>query len=311
MATALPEFQPLLAALRDAPHPDLTQPVTQLRAAADAGVLGMHALVRAVDGLEVSDDVLAGVPVRIYRPVTATSQTPVHVHLHGGGWWMGSIETTDPMARELSAASGMTVVSVGYRLAPEHPWPAAPEDVYAVLVETAERLAPPSLSLGGESAGANLAAVVALMARDRGGPRLAAQWLDVPALDLSLPDTPSLRSYGTGHGLDIEPIRTIVDWYVSPDQVRHPYVSPMHAPDLTGLPPALITTAELDPVRDQGEQYARRLEAAGVPVHLSCWSGHLHSTMWLTAATESARAWHASCVARLVELHAEQSAAVA
>lgn len=310
MPTALPEFQPMLEALRDAPAPDLTQPVDQLRAAADAGVLGMQALVRPVD-VDAEDDVMAGVPVRVYRPATGSAHAPVHVHLHGGGWWMGSIATTDPMARELCAASGMTVVSVGYRLAPEHRWPAAPEDVYAVLVQVAEQLAPSSLSIGGESAGANLAAVVALMARDRGGPRLAAQWLDVPALDLTLPDSPSLRSYGTGHGLDIEPIRTIVGWYVTPEQLRHPYVSPLLADDLTGLPPAVITTAELDPVRDQGEAYARRLEAAGVPVHLSCWSGHLHSTMWLTAATESARAWHASCVARLLELHAEQRAAVA
>ena len=310
MATALPEFQPLLAGLRDAPAPDLTQPVDQLRAAADAGVLGVHALVRPVQ-VETEDAVMGGVPVRVYRPLATATAASVHVHLHGGGWWMGSIETTDPMARELCAASGMTVVSVGYRLAPEHPWPAAPEDVYAVLQHISSELAPATLSIGGESAGANLAAVVALMTRDRGGPRLAAQWLDVPALDLELPDSPSLRSYGSGHGLDIEPIRTIVGWYVTPDHLRHPYVSPMHADDLTGLPPAIITTAELDPVRDQGEAYARRLETAGVPVHLSCWSGHLHSTMWLTAATESARAWHASCVARLLELHAEQTAVVA
>ncbi len=297
----LPEFAPLLEAARTAPALDLTGPVVPLRAAADAGVVGMAGMVRDAGPLhEVADLEVDGVPVRVYRPTPAAAG--VHVHLHGGGWWMGSLETVDPMARELAVASGLVVVSVGYRLAPETPFPGALEDVYRVLLWVSETLAPRSLSVGGESAGANLAAAVTLMARERGGPRLDAQWLDVPAVDLSLPETPSVAAYGTGFGLDVEPVRTIRDWYVGTADVRHPWVSPMFA-DLEGLPPAVVTVNGLDPLRDQGEAYAAALRTAGVEVDLSVWDGHLHGTTWLTGATASAGDWHAHAVSALVGLH--------
>lgn len=301
MPQVLPQLQPLLEAGAGASL-DLLQPVAALRATADAGVISAATFVRPVEGVTVADEFVAGVPVRRYLP-TGADGTRIHVHLHGGGWWMGSVETTHPIARELAAASGLTVVSVSYRLAPESPFPAALDDVCAVLEALGSGQQPPCLSVGGESAGANLAAAAALRLRDTVGPPLVAQWLDVPALDLGFPDSPSLRDFGHGYGLDAEPMRTIVDWYCSPEQRGNPYVSPLRARDLSGLPPAIVTTAELDPVRDQGEAYAAALRNAGVPVRSTRASGHLHGTTWLTALTESAARWHDDVVRSLVELH--------
>ena len=307
MSDLLPELQPLVDAARRGTL-DLSAPVAQLREEADAGVVAASTLVRPAPGVDVRDDHVRDVPVRIYSPPAADGRR-VHVHLHGGGWWMGSLETTHAMARELAAASGLTVVSVGYRLAPEHPFPAGLDDVMTVLARVADDGA--SVSVGGESAGANLAAAAALRARDEDGPALVAQWLDLPAVDLTLPSTPSLEAFGSGYGLDVAPVRKLIDWYVPSGDLTHPYVSPLRAPDLSGLPPALITTAELDPVRDQGAAYARALEAAGVPVRYLCSAGHLHGTTWLTALTASAADWHAEVVETLVAMHESAQAVTA
>jgi acetyl esterase len=309
-------LQPFLQAARSGPPIDFDQPVAQLRAAADAGVISTVALVRQPEiELEVADYVVAvdgsSIPVRIYRP-RSEPLLPVHVHLHGGGWWMGSIETTDAACRDFSAASGLAVISVGYRLAPEHPWPTPIEDVYAALLWTADNaqelgLDVGSISVGGESAGANLAAVVSLMARDRGGPLLVGVWLDVPATDLNMPPTASDKEYGESFGLDTSAVEKCVQWYVASDNLEHPYVSPLLAADLRGLPPTVITVAECDPLRDQGEAYATRLQEAGVPTRMRRWAGHLHATMWLTALTESARDWQAFVIEALADFRAMQS----
>jgi acetyl esterase len=278
------------------PSPDLTVP--ELRTFCNDGYVARTAgLFREVELREVRELTSpGGVPCRLYLPSDATD-LPLHVHLHGGGWWMGSLDTADPIAREL-AASGLAVLSVGYRLAPEHPWPAGLEDVYEVLTWIAGDY--PSVSIGGESAGANLAAVVALMARDRGGPRLVAQWLDIPPVDLRIPEDESVRLYGTGYGLEIAQMAMLLAWYgADPDL---PYVSPARA-DLTGLPPAIITTAECDPVRDQGEAYAAALAAAGVPVELRRARGHIHASSWLTGLDEGTAAWHDEVVSLLHRQH--------
>lgn len=309
MTEPLPEFAPMLALAEVAPPPDFSMPIEQLRAQSDAGVMAMHAFVRPAGPMTVSDDHVGPVPVRVYRPEGLASPAPVHVHVHGGGWFMGSLETVDPMARELASSAHMVVVSVGYRLAPEHRWPTAPEDVYAVLQwvhDDAEALGidRSSVSIGGESAGGNLAACVALMARDRGGPPLVAQWLDVPGVDLTVPETESHRAFNKRYTLDMDLVLEALDWYIDVDDRRHPYASPALASDLTGLPPAIVTTAEFDPLRDQGEAYAARLEAAGVPVTLHRSAGHLHATTWLTGFTASAAEWHDQMVAVLRDLHA-------
>lgn len=299
-----PGVSALLADAAAQPLPPADLSVAGLRAFCDAGVLRYHHLVRDAWPLHEVRDLTSpgGVPVRLYLP-SAADDLPLHVHLHGGGWWMGSLDTVDPMARELAAA-GMAVASVGYRLAPEHRWPAAPEDVYEVLSWLAMDW--PSISIGGESAGGNLAAVVALMARDRGGPRLVAQWLDIPAVDLGMPSDGSLAEFGTGYGLESAQFPMLVGWYA--DDVTHPYVSPALA-DLTGLPPAIVTTAEYDPIRDQGERYAAALAAAGVPVELRRAEGHIHASSWFTALDEETAAWHDEVVRLLMQHHTALAAA--
>ncbi|MCU1595664.1 MAG: Esterase/lipase [Frankiales bacterium] len=297
-----PDVQALLDDAGSGPALDPTMTVPQLRGACDTGVLRCHDLVRRVELHEVRDHLVGSVPVRLYLP----RATPVglHVHLHGGGWWMGSIETTDPMARDLAAASGLAVLSVGYRLAPEAPWPAAPEDVYAALQWAAETFPELSLSIGGESAGANLAAVVALMARDRSGPPLVAQWLDVPAVDLTLPRTPSFYAFGTGFGLEVAQFDLLTTWYLAGGtDPRHPLVSPAFA-DLQGLPPALVTTAELDPIRDQGEAFAEALRIAGVEVTTDRAVGHIHASSWLTAMNAQTAERFDRLAATLAQHHA-------
>jgi acetyl esterase len=296
----LPQVVELLATQAAEPPPPADLTVPELRALCDESVLRHHHLVRDAGPLHAVRDLTSpgGVPIRLYLPSDAEA-LPLHVHLHGGGWWMGSIETVDPMARELAGA-GLAVVAVDYRLAPEHPWPAAPEDCYEVLTWLAidERFT--SISVGGESAGANLATVVSLMARDRGGPQLAAQWLDVPAVDLRMPPDPSVRLFGSGYGLEISQFPAIAAWYA--DDLDHPYVSPARA-DLSGLPPAIVTTAEFDLLRDQGEAYAAALAAAGVPVELRRAEGHVHASSWFTAMDAGTAAWHDEVVGLLLSRH--------
>jgi acetyl esterase len=220
------------------------------------------------------------IPIRVYTP---DGHGPLAglVYFHGGGWVIGSIETHDGLCRSIAKAAGCVVISVEYRLAPEHKFPAGSEDAYAAtrwVAEHAEdfQIDRGRLAVGGDSAGGNLAAVVALMARDRGGPGLALQLLLYPITDHDL-DTASYRDYAEGHLLT----RNAMSWFwkhylpegVSPE---HPYVSPYRAKDLSGLPPAVVITAECDPLCDEGNAYARRLQEAGVPVTLSCYSGMIH-----------------------------------
>jgi Esterase/lipase len=217
--------------------------------------------------------------VRIYRPA-GEGPFPLHVFYHGGGWVIGDLDTHDFDCREICRGAGCVVVAVDYRLAPEHPFPAAPEDCYAATcwaAEHAEALGarPGPISVGGDSAGGNLAAVVALMARDRAGPEIALQLLVYPVTDAAM-DTPSYRDNGADYMLTTEGMQWFWNHYCPTDARCDPYASPLQAADLSGLPPALVLTAEFDPLRDEGEAYAERLRAAGVQTEVHRLDGLIH-----------------------------------
>jgi acetyl esterase len=219
------------------------------------------------------------IPVRVYTP-SGPAPRPVLVYFHGGGWVLGGIETHDGVCRALASGAACVVVSVDYRLAPEHKFPAAAEDCYAaarwVAANAAELGADAQrLAVGGDSAGGNLAAVVSQMARDRGGPGLVFQLLIYPATVAAF-DTPSYRDNAEGFLLTTADMRWFWDHYLSrPDDAANPYASPLVGA-LAGLPAALVITAEFDPLRDEGEQYAHRLEEAGVAARLSRYDGMIH-----------------------------------
>jgi acetyl esterase len=231
--------------------------------------------------------------VRVYRPA-GDAPLPVVVYFYGGGWTLGSIDTADGIARTLANAVPAAVVVPGYRLAPEHPFPAAVEDCYAAVSWVASAAAsfggdPGRIAVAGDSSGGNLAAVVSMLARDRGGPRLAGQALVYPNTDYTARDG-SLRENTDPWLFNA----TSVDWYWShylrsPDDGRDPRVSPALARDHSGLPPALVVTAEFDPLRDQGERYADALERSGVPVERHRYEGMVHGFFVATGALDAAR----------------------
>jgi acetyl esterase len=221
------------------------------------------------------------IPVRIYARGDAGPR-PVLLCFHGGGFVEGSIATHESMCRHLAVATGRLVISVDYRLAPEHPFPAAPEDAYAVL-QWASREAPSvgglasDIAVAGDSAGATLSAILCLMTRDRGGPRISAQVLLYPAADLTHFDTGSYRDFGEGYLLDRSAVEFFTSLYLpDPADRAKPYASPLLAPSLEGVPRALVITAQFDVLRDEGKAYADRLAAAGVPVTYSCTPGVPH-----------------------------------
>jgi acetyl esterase len=222
-----------------------------------------------------------GLPVRVYASEGGGIR-PALVYFHGGGWVFGNLETHDAVCRALAKESGAVVISVDYRLSPEHKYPAAVDDAQAAtlwVAAHAESLGIDArrIAVGGDSAGGNLATVVAMRCRDSGGPALAAQVLLYPVTDLSSLDTASYRELGEGYFLS----GAAMDWFsghylASADHKRLPEVSPLLAPDVSGLPPALVVTAEFDPLRDEGEAYAERLKKAGVPVTVSRYPGMIH-----------------------------------
>ena len=245
-----------------------------------------YQLLRAADGeLEevgaVVEEDVAGVPCRRYRPVGATSDDlPVLAWFHGGGWTIGDLDTAEATARRLANRSGCVVVSVGYRLAPENPFPAAVDDCWAVTVEL-ERSAP--VAVGGDSAGANLAAVVALLARDA-GVELRHQLLVYPVTDLTT-ESASYAENGEGYLLTADTMRWFINHYTAPDDRTDWRASPLLAPDVAGVAPAHVVTAGFDPLRDEGDAYAARLADAGVPVVHDRVAGAIHSFFALSAVT--------------------------
>jgi acetyl esterase len=234
------------------------------------------------------------IPVRIYTPA-GTAPLPLLVYFHGGGWVLGGIETHDGTCRELANDAGCVVVSVDYRLAPEHKFPAAAEDCYAAAQWAAAHAAELGadarrLAVGGDSAGGNLAAVVSQMARDRGAPAVVFQLLIYPATAAAF-DTPSYHDNAEGYLLTTADMRWFWGHYLNgPADAANPYASPLRAPRLGGLPPALVITAEFDPLRDEGEQYAHRLEEAGVPARLTRYDGMIHGFFGMTHLMDKAKA---------------------
>ncbi|AGZ40923.1 alpha/beta hydrolase [Actinoplanes friuliensis] len=266
----------------------------------------------AVAPVGVTDHVLdrpgGGIRVRVYRPAT-TRALPLYVFLHGGGFWLGSVEekVNEALCHDRSGRAQCVVVAVDYRLAPEHPFPVPLEDCFAGLswaVEHAAELGadPERVAIGGISAGATLAAAVTLLARTRGGPRIDLQLLEVPPLDLTL-DTMVSSGIGDDYGITVDDMRLCADLYLGagPDR-RDPLVSPLHAADLTGLPPARIQSAEHDPLRLDGERYAQRLREAGVPVSFAVYPGAVHGSLALTGAWPPAATWHQDIVDALSRL---------
>ena len=234
--------------------------------------------------------------LRVYAPVGAGATRPCHLNLHGGGFWLGTLEQGESSCRSLATDADCIVASVDYRLAPEHKFPAAPEDCYAALlwvVEHASELGidPTRISVGGGSAGGNLAAVVTLMARDRGGPSLVLQVLEIPVTDFT----------------NLEPLRIPDEGLVIPSgkdkyrahylsdlgEATNSYASPLLAENLKELPPALIMCAEYDPLRPEGEAYASRLIQAGISVEYHCWKGQFHGSQQMALLIpDQAAAYH-------------------
>ncbi|GAA2595308.1 alpha/beta hydrolase [Actinomadura fulvescens] len=221
------------------------------------------------------------VPVRLYRPVPPGGPPlPVVVYFHGGGWVIGDLESVDAACRELAARARCAVLSVDYRLAPEHPFPAAVDDAWAVtagVVRDPEPYGadPRAVAVAGDSAGGNLAAVVALLARERAVP-LVHQLLVYPVTDTAM-DTASHAAFATGYGLDGPALRRFMELYRGAADPADPRLAPLRAPDLSGLAPTTVITAEYDILRDEGEAYARRMREAGVPVELRRFEGVVHS----------------------------------
>ena len=263
-----------VAELRDIAHASMAQSFGLLgEAGPDPASTTDHRV--PVEGGEIT--------VRVYRP-HGDGPFPVHVYFHGGGFWLGDLDMSDGYCRSLVAEAGCAVASVDYRLAPEHRWPTAADDCFAATVWVVEHAAElgvdaARLSVGGASAGGNLAAVVSLMARDRGGPAIQLQVLDIPVTDLTM-SSATIGENGEGYLLTKRSMEQYTAYYLGPDgDPTHPYASPLLAPDLSGLPPAVVITAEFDPLRGEGEAYADRLDEAGVRVVHKRFDGHFHGSL--------------------------------
>jgi acetyl esterase len=254
--------------------------------------------LKAVSGplepLASVEDVQGPVSMRVYRP-EAAGPLPALVYFHGGGWVVCDLDTHDNVCRTIARRAEAVVVAVDYRLAPEHKFPAAVDDSYAAtlwVAANAGRLGidPGRIAVGGDSAGGNLAAVVALKCRDHGGPAIALQVLVYPVMNLASFDTASYSEFAEGHNLTRSEMEWFRDCYLArPEDGFDPLASPLLAADLRGLPPALVITAECDVLRDEGEAYARRLEEAGVPVTSCRYPGVIHPFFSMPGVLPQAR----------------------
>jgi acetyl esterase len=302
-------LDPQLQAARDQRERDNVPPLYEM-SLADARAADL-ASIRQGGGaaepvFEVTELAIAGpggdLPLRLYRP-SGSRVLPVLLYFFGGGWVLGTIDTADGVARRLANSSGAMVAVVGYRLAPEHPFPAAVYDCYAALrwvfAHCDEIGADPArLVVGGDSAGGNLAAGVTLLAR-ADGPPLAGQLLVYPNTD-QLADDDSMRAADDRFLFN----RRSVAWYrghylSGARDAANPLASPLRAPSLAGLPPALVITAEYDPLRDQGEAYARRLEGEGVPAELIRYPGMAHGFFTMAGTVDASRSAIARAAAQL------------
>ena len=234
----------------------------------------------------------ASIGARVYKPEGAGPH-PVVVFFHGGGFAVGDLDSHDDVARAIARDAAAVVVAVDYRLAPEHPFPAAPNDCIAATRWIAAHAADfdgdaRRLAVCGDSAGGNLSAVVAQQARDAGGPAIAFAALIYPATDIT-DDGGSMKENATGYFLDDAAIQWFMNHYIAESQMTDPLASPALHPNLAGLPPTFITTCEFDPLRDQGEAYGAALRAAGVPVEVKRYDGMIHGVANMTGAIDGGR----------------------
>ncbi len=288
--TVDPELRALLDAFDDGSRFDLAR----ARAALDDLSVKIAAPGPAADA---QDTLVAGVPVRAYTPPTDGPGLPL-VWLHGGGFVTGSLDAMDPFCRQLLARAGAPVTSVDYRLAPEHPFPAALEDCTAVL---RARAGAGPVVVGGDSAGGALAVAACVALRDEGLP-VTGQLLVTPLTDCTL-SSASIRDFGTGFGLTRQALEVMVEHYLQGADPRDPRCSPLLTPDLSGLPPAVVATAEFDPLRDDGEAYAAALNRAGVPVTARRFDAMVHGftgMSTLTPVADQALDWAFAALAELV-----------
>lgn len=288
-----PDMREVLEALKDMP-PAESLPVDVLRSRVLVPPPGERPAVGATDDILIPSDgqALAG---RIYRPAEARSDGLV-IFLHGGGFVMGSVETHDHVCRDLCRRAGIAVLSVDYRLAPEAKFPAAVHDSlnavhWAAANSLRLRIDTEKLIIAGDSAGGNLAAVTALRLRDDGGPRLRGQVLIYPVTDYHTPATDSYTAFATGYLLTrAAMIRFWRDYVADERDALHPHAAPLRAADLRDLPPALVMTAEFDPLRDEGEAFAKKLAAAGVAVALKRYDGLIHGFIRMASVSRRADA---------------------
>ena len=292
-----PQVKGLLDAMAAAEAPPMTELPPE---AAREMYRAMASIEARVDVEGVDDRSVSGphgdVPVRIYTPAEAADAgRGVLLWIHGGGWVIGDIDTADPTARLLAQGSGCVVVSVDYRLSPEHRAPVALDDCWAVLgwvVDHAGELGvdPTRIAVGGDSAGGNLSALLAIRARDAGGPAICFQLLVYPVTDLTRSHA-SYEENAEGYMLT----RDVMGWFIDHHlgdgiDPKDPRVSPFHVDSLEGLPKALVITAEYDPLRDEGEAYAARLGDAGVEVEAVRYDGQIHGFFAMATMVDDGRA---------------------
>ena len=301
-----PQVEAMLAMFADMPPFDFSKVTpTELRAAYDQPIaLAQPLEVAWVEQLAIAlpDRTLDG---RLYVPQGAGERPPLTVFFHGGGWAIGTLDTLDGTCRALARASGSAVLSLAYRLAPEHPYPAAIEDCFDALRWAASssgsaRFDNTRLAVAGDSAGANLAAAVAICARDRGGPDLRHQLLFYPVTDADFSTASYCDNGGGAYFLSTAMMRWFWEKYLgetSPAQA--PLALVLHTESLAGLPPATVITAEFDPLRDEGMAYAARLAEAGVNVDATIATGMIHGFASMYDGVPDAHHWIDKAGARL------------
>lgn len=286
-----PELQPIVEALNAAP-PLADVPLQLLRQGSPIPMGTPAQMARVTNRKIVTAD--GDLPIRIYHPrepaVGESGVLPVLVYFHGGGFVLGNIDSHDVVVRALAKVADCIVVSVDYRLAPEHRFPAALNDCLSAVRWVHEHAAAlgadaARIAVGGDSAGGNLATVVALQLRDESAPKLAAQMLIYPVTRLNCPAEGSMVRNGQGYFLTAEAMAWFEQQYLGAlSDAEDPDASPLLARDLSHLPPAFVLTAEFDPLHDQGQAYAKRLSEAGVPCTYTCYDGAIHGFFGMPAA---------------------------
>lgn len=293
-----PQAEKLLRALKEMgrqPMETMTPAEARVAARAFKDLGGEPESVASVDHRFIPGPT-ADLPVRIYTPTDhGDAPLPALIYFHGSGWVILNIEICDSFSRALANRSGCLVVAVNYQKAPEHKFPVPFEDCYAAtrwVFDNSRSLGidPARIGIIGDSAGGNLAAAVTLRARDEDGPRLAYQVLVYPAVQYGW-DTPSAVANAEGYLLQRATMQYYWTHYVNdPRDADNPYCSPLKAPDHSRLPPALIVSAEYDPLCDDGRNYAAKLNAAGVPVTFRLYQGMIHGFLWMSGVMDQSRA---------------------